>query len=98
MRKLKTIPAARIEDDIVIVIQDQPGCEDNEGLVVRVSDPLLLDRYGRPAWLISPLTPEPCLYGEPTGVYKFAYFQRGDIEHSDMWLLPNRCTIEGAKV
>lgn len=86
------------EDGMGIVIQDQRNCEDNEGRVVRVSDPLLSDRNRRPAWLVFFVPPEPWLYDETTGVCKFAYFQQGEIEHPDMWLLPSRCAIEGAGV
>lgn len=85
------------EGDMAIVTQDQRGCEDNVGRLVRVRGPLLPDRHGRPTWLIFPVTLEPWLYIERNGDRKFAEFQQDDIQHPDIWLRPIRPDAEEAE-
>lgn len=78
--------------DLAMVIHDEPICAPNIGRIVRIKGPLLHNRYyGRPCWLVYPVSTDPyyVLCGE--GVARGRVITSRDrIDHPDAWLMPIR--------
>ncbi len=82
--------------DIAIIIKEQPGCEDNIGLVVNVLGPRRVYPDRGTTWTIKPVRGKTMAYLDYDGTPAFG--TATNIEHEDAWLLPIRPEAEGDQI
>ena len=78
--------------DLALVVNEEPGCENNIGRLIEVDGPLLHNQdLGLPCWLLRPVTAQPwCYYtwGHQMFVVPVDWDDRNEIP--DAWLVPVR--------
>ncbi len=74
--------------DLAFIINDEDGCEENIGHIVKVVGELDTDNYGLAEWRIEPLNMDAWYVHTRRGIEidKRPYKMR--IGHPDIWLLP----------